>query len=310
MLQACQKDADSRWKINEELSIPRVKIYDISKEYYNEKVDLSEFQKKYPWFQGSVSDADFQKRRADKEEQKIYQNGAGKVKLDKLEKDLGILFARVRYFFPDFKDPTVFTFSSATQMAAEPIIYDKRSNFMFIDVSGFLGEKDPVYKGLETYLTSSMNLQNLLPKISESIAINLVPFNKDHQKFLDQMVYSGKVLTLQDAFLPEVTDFNKIHYTKDQYDWAVTNEADIWNYFIESDLLFSADARLEERFIAPAPFSKFYTEIDNESSPQVGVFIGWQICKKFLAEKPEVTLDQFLKMEATEIFNQSGYKPK
>ena len=310
LFQSCKKDNENQWKIEEELPVSKVEINDISKDYYDVKLELADFQKKYPWFQGSVSDEAFSKRRASVEERKVYLDGLKKVNVEKLSTDLGVLFSRVKFYFPDFKNPTVFIFSSATQMASEPIIYDKKSNFMFIDVSGFLGSKDPFYKGIEKYLTESMNSENLMPKISESIAYDIVPFNKDHQKFLDQMVYSGKIMTLQDAFLPDVSDNNKMHYTKKQYDWSVANEANIWSFFIENDLLFSADPRLEERFIIPAPFSKFYTEIDNESSPQVGVFIGWEICKKFMNEKPDTTLDQLLKMNATDIFNESAYKPK
>jgi len=310
ILHSCTKDVKDRWKIEEDFSKPSVEINDISKDYYNETLELAKFQEKYPWFQGSVTDEDFAKRRLSKEEQKVYQDAIAKVNLKKVSTELSTLFGRIQYYFPEFKTPTVFAFSSATQMAAEPIIYDPKSNFLFIDVSGFLGENNVHYKGIEGYLQKSMNPQNILPKISESIAIRLVPFSKTNQKFLDQMVYSGKTMILQDAFLPETPDYLKMHYTKAQYDWCVANEANIWDYFVEGDMLFSADTRMQERFISPAPFSKFFTEIDNESSPQVGVFIGWQICRKFLAEKSEVGLDKFIEMDATEIFNQSEYKPK
>lgn len=310
LLQSCKKDVEDRWIIKDDVANPSVTINDISKDYYNEALELKNFQEKYPWFQGSVSDEDFAARRKDPDEQKIYKEAAAKVDLKKLSGQLSTLFGRIQYFFPDFKTPTVFTFSSATQMAEDPIIYDPKSNFLFIDISGFLGTNNVHYKGKELYLQKSMNLENLLPKISENIAIRLVPYSKTNQKFLDQMVYSGKTMILQDAFLPETPDHLKIRYTKDQYEWAKANEVNIWDYFVEGDMLFSADTRMMERFINPAPFSKFYTEIDNESSPQIGVFMGWQICKKFLAEKSDISLEKFIDMDATDIFNQSAYKPK
>lgn len=310
MLQSCQKDAKDRWLIKDDFDKPSVAINDISKDYYNETLALENFQKKYPWFQGTVTDSAFAKRRTSKEEQKVYKEAASKVDLKKLSTDLSTLFGRIQYYFPEFKAPTVFTFSSATQMAEEPVIFDPKSNFLFIDISGFLGENNAYYKGIEPYLQKSMNKQNMLPKIAESIAIRLIPFTNTNQKFLDQMVYSGKTMILQDAFLPETPDYLKMHYTQQQYDWATANEVNIWDYFVESDLLFSADTSLQERFISPSPFSKFYTEIDNESSPQIGIFTGWQICRKFLQEKPNVSLDQFIEMNATDIFNQSEYKPK
>ena len=75
-------------------------------------------------------------------------------------------------------------------------------------------------------------------------------------------------------------------------------------------MVFSDDPKLYERFLSVAPFSKFYTEIDQKSSPRVGSFIGWRICKAFYSQKPETKLSDFLRMNATEIFNQSNYKPE
>jgi uncharacterized protein YjaZ len=124
------------------------------------------------------------------------------------------------------------------------------------------------------------------------------------------MVYQGKVMILQDAFLPTTPNYLKINYTQQQYQWAEANEANIWNYFVENNTIFGEDHRLEERFIAPGPFSKFYTEIDNKSSPQVGIFIGWQICKKYFLKNPTTKLNDFLTTDATTILNQSEYKPK
>ena len=137
--------------------------------------------------------------------------------------------------------------------------------------------------------------------------MNLVARNSDHLKLLDVMVYYGKLMTLQDAFLPKFPDYLKINYTPQQYEWAKANEANIWNYFVENNLVFSDDTRLAERFINPAPFSKFYTEVDNDSSPQIGIFSGWQICRKFFQENPKTDLKTFLAMNAQDIFNQSHY---
>ena len=83
----------------------------------------------------------------------------------------------------------------------------------------------------------------------------------------------------------------------------------IYNYFVENDLLFSDDNRLDERFLAKAPFSKFYREQDNLSPGKIGVWLGWQIVQSYLKHN-DVSLQEFLKKDETELFNQSKYKPK
>ncbi|WBV58407.1 gliding motility protein GldB [Chryseobacterium daecheongense] len=308
-LYSCKKEPDNVWKVELKEPAEKVEMTDISSQFYDQNIPLEKFKSEFPWFQGTVSDEDFGKRRADAEEIKIYREAVAKIDQKKLQKELQDLFSHIRHYFPKFKSPKVYLFSSALQMIQDPVFYDEKGNLLFIDITGFMGDKNPNYKGLELYFQKSMNPNNIVPKVSRMFAENIVPFSTDHQKFIDQLIYNGKVMILQDAFLPDTPDYLKMNYTKQQYEWAVSNEGNIWNYFVENNLLFGDDHRLEERFISPGPFSKFYTDIDNESSPQIGIYTGWQICKKYLKEKPEVKLTDFLKMDATEIFNQSGYKP-
>lgn len=240
----------------------------------------------------------------------MYKNAISLNKIPRLEKDLTELFAHVKYYFPKFQNPKVYVFSSATELYQEPILYIPDQKILFIDLSAFMGEKSEYYEGIDNYIKKDMNPENVIARVSETIAIDYVPVTPDQNKFLDKIINQGKLLTLQDAFLPKTLDQYKIGYAKSQQEWAVSNEENIWNYFVENDLLFSDDSNLNERFLNKGPFSKFYTEIDQKSSPRVGAFIGWQICRKYLAEHPEVTLQQFLQKSATEIFNNTNYKPK
>lgn len=309
-LSSCKKESQSQWKVEVTNPAEKVEITDISKEFYDQNVALDQFKTKFPWFQGTVSNADFLKRKTDPAEIKIYKEAIAKIDQKKLQTDLQDLFSHIKYYFPQFKNPKVFLFSSVLQMIQDPIFYDAKSNFLFIDVTGFMGDGNANYKGLELYFQKSMNPNNIVPKVSQIFAESFVKESPDHQKFIDQLILNGKIMMLQDAFLPTYPDYLKMNYTQKQYEWAVNNEANIWNYFVEGNLIFGDDHRLVERFISPGPFSKFYTEIDNESSPQIGIFTGWQICKSYFNEKPDTKLVDFLKLDGTIIFNQAGYKPK
>lgn len=308
ILFTCEKEKQNPWEVELKNPAQKVEVIDISGKYFDPKVSTKAFKEQFPWFQGTNTDAEFEARRKDSLEKKIYDEAVSAVDKEKLGKDLGELFARIKYYFPEFKAPQVFLYSSALQSIQQPVqLLD--AEHLFIDISAFMGEKSKFYQGIDRYHLTSMNPQNILPKVSEAFAEEFVPQNATKQKFIDQIIYNGKIMTLQDAFLPNSPDFLKINYTQKQYDWAKQNETNIWNYFVENNLVFSDDTRLAERFINPGPFSKFYTEIDNQSSPQVGIFTGWQICRKFYEKKPETKLQDFLKLDATEIFNESEYKP-
>ena len=307
---SCNKEENDRWNVEVKTSEP-VKITDISAEFYNEKIPFQEFKEKYSFFLApQVPDATYEKKRNNTLERRMYKNAISLNKIPRLEKDLTELFAHVKYYFPKFQNPKVYVFSSATELYQEPILYIPDQKIIFIDLSAFMGEKSEYYEGIDNYIKKDMNPENVIARVSEAIAIDYVPVTPDQNKFLDKIINQGKLLTLQDAFLPKTLDQYKIGYAKSQQEWAVSNEENIWNYFVENDLLFSDDSNLNERFLNKGPFSKFYTEIDQKSSPRVGTFIGWQICRKYLAEHPEVTLQQFLQKSATEIFNNTNYKPK
>lgn len=309
-LQSCSNTNENRWEIKLDTAAPNVEITDISKEFYDQKVPLQEFQKKYDFFQGTVPDEDYALRRADSAEIKLYKEAIAKIDQTKLKTDLALLFAHIEHYFPNFETPKVFLFSSALQMAPDPIFLEEKSNFLFIDITGFMGINNPNYQGMELYFQKSMNPQNIVAKVSEMLAVQFVPQSGKQLKFLDKIIYEGKILTLQDAFLPAEPDYLKMNFTAEQYEWADQNEENIWNFFVENNLVFSDDPRLNERFIAKGPFSKFYTEIDNESSPQVGTYTGWQICRKFFNEKPDTKLQEFLNMDAQTLFSESVYKSK
>lgn len=311
-LSACKKENENRWEVEIKNPVKKVNVTDLSGEFYNSSVSLEDFKKKYPWFQGSVPDADYGERRKDTMEIRIYKEAISKINKAKLDKDLLDLFSHIKNYFPKFQAPHIYLYSSVVdpQNVTDPIFLREDENMMFVDVTGFMGDGNKNYKGLDLYFQKSMTPDNLVPKISAFFAARLVPAQLEQQKFLDQIVYQGKIQILQDAFLPNVADNLKINYSKEQYDWAAANEANVWNYFVENDLLFSADADLSERFITPGPFSKFYTEVDRESSPQIAIWTGWHICRHYLKAHPEEKLQVFLKKNATEIFNGSDYRPK
>lgn len=310
ILFSCKKESNERWNIEVKNS-DSVKITNISEEFYNEKIPFQEFKEKYGFFLApQVPDATYEKKRNNTLERKMYKNAISLNKIPQLEKDFTELFSHIKFYFPKFQNPKVYVFSSATELYQEPILYIPNQKILFIDLSAFMGEKSEYYDGIDLYIKKDMNPENLITRVSETIAADYVPATPDQNKFLDKIINNGKLLILQDAFLPKTLDQYKIGYSKDQQSWAVSNEENIWNYFVENDLLFSDDSNLEGRFIEKGPFSKFYTEIDQKSSPRIGTFIGWQICRKYLAEHPEVTLQQFLHKSATEIFNNCNYKPK
>ena len=115
---------------------------------------------------------------------------------------------------------------------------------------------------------------------------------------------------IQDLLLPHERATVKIAYSEEELNWVKENELYIWQYFIEEQLLYKTDPKLVQRFLEPAPFSKFYLQLDNESPGRVGRWMGWQIIKSYLNQNPETPLEALLRMPAQQLFQLSKYKPK
>lgn len=222
-----------------------------------------------------------------------------------LEDDLIPLFKHIKYYFPEFQSPKVYTATSDVDYRTQVIAND---SLLILELDTFLGREHPFYEGVPVYIAQNLDPSQLIPKVAEVYARYLVSEPID-RTLLAQMVFHGKVLYLLDLWLPDTEDRFKIGYTHGDITWAETNEEEIWKYFIENELLYATQSKLQQRFIEPAPFSKFNLEIDNESPGRIGRWVGWQIVRSYMDVNP-ISLQQMLNTPSEKLFNNSKYKPR
>lgn len=232
------------------------------------------------------------------EVQKKYSN------FEPVQKELKTLFKHIKYYFPQTKTPKVITVISEMDYNNKVIYAD---SLVIISLELYLG-KDHKFYQFPNYLKQNFEQKQILPDVVSSFSAQKIPPVSDNN-LLGQMIFFGKQLVLKDLLLPDYKDDEKMGYTPEQVKWCQENESYMWRYLIENELLYSNDQKLNNRFINPAPFSKFYLEIDNEYPGSVGSWIGWQIVRSFMKNN-EVSLEELLKMNAKEIFSKSKYKPK
>jgi gliding motility-associated lipoprotein GldB len=232
------------------------------------------------------------------EVQKKYSN------FEPQKEELQTLFKYIKFNFPKTKTPKVITVISEMDYTNKVIYTD---SLLIISLELYLG-KDHKFYQFPNYLKQNFEQKQMIPDVVSSFAQRNIPTLMDHS-LLSQMIYSGKELYLKDLLIPEYTDADKIGYTLEQIKWCEENESYMWRYFLEKEMLYSDDSKLANRFINPAPFSKFYLEIDNESPGRVGAWMGWQMVRSFVKNN-DIPIEDLLKMNAKEIFEKSKYKPK
>ena len=114
---------------------------------------------------------------------------------------------------------------------------------------------------------------------------------------------------MKQSILSDYSEDRILGYTPDQLAWGMKNEKEIWNFFVSKELLYSTDPDLIKRFISPAPFSKFYLNIDVDSPGQIGQWLGLQIVKAY-QKKEKKSIAELLYTPYRELFEKSKYKPR
>lgn len=270
--------------------------------------ELNDLKKAFPFmFSNKYEDSFWLSKMKDTIQQELSAQTLNKFKNIKSHKlEIESLFKHLKYYFPEFKTPRVVTTTSDVDYRNKVIVTD---SIVVISLDTYLGDDHYFYQGLQNFIKSDLKSSQLVVDMAEKYAEKFV-YNSKRKTLLDELIYAGKIMCFKDKMIPFKTEAERLSYTQEELQWAKTNEEEIWRYFVDKELLYSTDSKLPNRFINPAPFSKFYLEaIDNESPGEIGKFIGWQIVRAYM-DKNDTSVNEMLLKSTQDIFNAALYKPR
>ena len=217
-------------------------------------------------------------------------------------------FQLFAYYYPGQPIPNVTTFISEYSVGA--FIYG--DNQLAVGLDFFLGDDYPYLQynpnnpNFSAYLTRTFTPEHLVAK-------SLRPLVDDRagqpggQRLLDMMIHNGKKLYLLDKLLPYTPDSIKLEMTAAQVEWLESSERSIWAFFLEEDLLYSAEWQKVRKYVDYSPNSP---GMPPEAPGRTGNWIGWQIVKSFMNRYPETSMEELMQMrDAPTFLEQSKYKP-
>jgi hypothetical protein len=218
-------------------------------------------------------------------------------------------FKYLHYYFPNYKLPTKFiTFIGPINSYASVITTDA----VAVGLQLFLGADHSLYKNEQTqalypaFISRKFSPDYIPVSVLNMVIEDIYPNKSLGESLIVQMVEAGKRLYLLDAVLPSIADTLKTGYTAVQLADAMANERNIWSYFIQADILFKADPVLTRDYINEGP----YTAALGPNSPgRIGLFVGWQIVKKWMKKNPSTTLQGLMEKDPAKLFEESKYKP-
>lgn len=307
LLTACDKRSDAE-KNAEKIDIKLDELRFEQLYYKTKPEDFKTFRQQYPvFFANQFPDSIFIEKLINPLNRELYDEVQKTFPDLKQEKeDIVKVLQLIKYHFPKSKTPKKMI-TLITEMDYEnSVLYT--DSLLLVSLDLFLGNKHRFYDGFHEYQRQNFEKHQITQNLVKDFASYVVAPPKS-RTLLEQMILAGKELYLKDLLTPQAPDHEKIGYTKEKLDWCFENEAQMWRYFIENNLLYNATNDAYFAFIQDGPFSKFNLEIESESPGRVGTWLGWQIVRAYMKNN-NTPLQTMLDMNAKTIFEKSKYKPK
>lgn len=270
---------------------------------------LNKLQKKYPLFLGNTPLTNEQKIQLenyvnDPFLQKLFDESQKKYPdLTKEESELSEAFEHIRYYFPSFKYPGVYSYISGSQ---EEAYYQDQTIIFSIDRYFGLNHEYYGMAGIPKYIQAQMRPEYISRDVINSIAKYYIAEPAPDESLLAHIIYHGKLIYFIKSMMPDISDEILFAQTDYHLNWLVDKRKNLWRYYIENELLFKSDYETYKKFIADAPFTSV---LGDDSAARTGRWLGYQIVYSFMKNN-KIPLSEMIRLSGDQQFlNRSEFKP-
>ena len=222
-----------------------------------------------------------------------------------LKADLGTMFAYIKHYYPSVFIPKVSTTITGFQFDKDLLVGDSA---IIISIDYFLGRQAKYRPPFFKYFLERYEKPYITPLIGLAMSNKFNLVNTKDETMLANMVYYGKAYYFLERTMPCLPDSMIAMYTQKQMKGITENENIIWAHFIDKKLLFETKPQTIEKYLGESPK---ISEIGEECPGRIGRWLGWNIVRKYMEDRPEITLQELMKeQDAQKIFRLSKYKPK
>ena len=217
---------------------------------------------------------------------------------------------RIVHYFPEDSIERLYTYIGNFDYAGAYLPLDKKAFCVGLEM--YMGSDFEVYPQLPANRFPGYRIKRFEERFMLANALMGYMEQKveppQRASFIEEAIYEGKKLYALDLLLPDAHDSIRIGYLDGMIEWCEDNAENIWAYLVEQDLLFSTDRQeFVQKFFHDGPFT---TPFGAESAPRVGAWVGWQIVRRYMERKTDVSLEALLMdSDFQTIFNESRYKP-
>lgn len=225
------------------------------------------------------------------------------------EKEIKKGFQFIKHYFPAYKLPEkIITYIGPLNGYGDILSDDA----VMVGLHLHLGHSFSMYQSelvqqtYPDYISKRFEPGYIVVNSLKNILLDLYPEKFEDKTLVQQMVEKGKRLYLLQKVLPKTEAYKLIGYTPEQLKQSYEHEKNIWDLFVQNNLLQTIDENVIKNYIGESPKTQ---ELGDASPGNIGTFAGWQIVKKFMAQNKNLTLQQLMATDADTLFQEAKYKP-
>jgi len=229
--------------------------------------------------------------------------------LDRAEEQLSNAFGRWRVHFPDDPVPTLDLGYTGFNFSVYPT-----DELLLIGCEFFIGADHPAVRELPPSVYPRYMQERMVPEHLVGDALRgwlLVHFQDGHYdpqgRLADELLYWGKVLYIARCLAPDVPPHDLLDWTREEWDWAVTNERSIWTELRQEDMLYTRRRMDIQRWTADAPFTKAGS-VPQDSPDRLGWYMGLRWVEDLMVRRTDLDLQELMAQQDVLPFLQA-YRP-
>lgn len=224
-----------------------------------------------------------------------------------LREDLTQLFSRIRYHYPDFFVPKIYTMVSGFGVDLEV-----KDSVVVIGLEYFLSDSSH-YKPrgndgiqLPNYILKRLKKPYLVSEIGMVVADRYCKINMLDNTMMGEMMKWGRLYYFLEKTMPCLPDTILSGYSQKELQGVEENLKTIWAHYLDKNLFFNTDFFLIKKYCDERPR---VVEIGEDCPGRIGRWLGWQIVRKWAKDK-NLSLQQVMQeTDSRKIFQESGFKP-
>lgn len=219
-----------------------------------------------------------------------------------LKNDLTGFFGHVKFYYPKFYVPPVYTLVSGYGVDLEV-----KDSVIVIGLEYFLSDSARYRPPqIPNYIIRRLKKRFLVPEIAMVVGDEFCKIDPLDNTMMGEMMKWGRVYYFLERTMPCLSDSLLTGHTEKELAEMNNNLRTIWAHYLDKNLFFNTDLFLIKKYCDERPN---VVEIGESCPGRVGRWLGWQIVRKWAADKNKSLPEVMAETNARKIFTESGYKP-